>query len=248
MSDFPQALAVDGAVAVFADAHLGQVERDAEDFLDALEGVRRRGFGTAVLLGDIFHYFIGDPKLETPLLMQTLQGLKEVAARGLSLRYVEGNRDFFVAGSRYAEPFASWTLADGLRVGATRYAFVHGDRVNTADLPYRFWRGLSKNPLARATLNVIPKAAGNRLVWKTEARLYKSNFKHKTRLPVEMIRQFAERRFAQGVDTVLLGHFHKSWVENTGHGVVEILPAFVDEHRWMEIADDGSTSLVPLRA
>src|SRR5664280_548349 len=117
MVRFPQPLEVAGGVAVFADAHLGQVERDAEDFLEALEGVRRRGFSTVVLLGDIFHYFIGDPKLETPLLRKTLQGLQGVASRGLSLRYVEGNRDFFVAGSPYAAPFASWALTDGLRIG-----------------------------------------------------------------------------------------------------------------------------------
>ena len=61
MVRFPQPLEVAGGVAVFADAHLGQVERDAEDFLEALEGVRRRGFSTVVLLGDIFHYFIADP-------------------------------------------------------------------------------------------------------------------------------------------------------------------------------------------
>src|SRR5258708_35858913 len=108
-----------GGVAVFADGHLGQVERDAEDFLDALEEVRKRGFATAVLLGDIFHYFIGDAKLETPLLKRTLQGLQGVASRGLSLRYVEGNRDFFVAGSPYAAPFASWALTDGLSVGGS---------------------------------------------------------------------------------------------------------------------------------
>ena len=80
-------------------------------------------------------------------------------------------------------------------------------------------------------------------MWKVEARLYRSNFKHKTRLPVEMIRAFAERRFREGIDVLLLGHFHRSWTEQVGRGRVEILPAFVDERRWMEIADDGSTRL-----
>ena len=57
---------------------------------------------------------------------------------------------------------------------------------------------------------------------------------------------FAERRFRQGVDVILLGHFHKPWVDETGGGRVEILPAFVEERRWMEIGDDGATSLVRL--
>jgi hypothetical protein len=83
-------------------------------------------------------------------------------------------------------------------------------------------------------------------VGKVEAGLYKSNFKHKTRLPVEMIRGFAGPRFRGGVDVLLLGHFHKSWTDDFQGGRVEILPAFVDERKWMEIADDGTTSLVSL--
>src|SRR5207249_2658547 len=85
-----------------------------------------------------------------------------------------------------------------------------------------------------------------RFLERVEARLYRSNFKHKQRLPVEMIRDFARRRFAEGVDVLLLGHFHRSWTEQIGSGRVEILPAFVDDRKWMEIADDGSTRLVGL--
>ena len=130
--------------------------------------------------------------------------------------------------------------------GGRRFLATHGDLLNEKDLPYRFLRFLSKNPISRAALSVVPKDAGNRLVWKVEARLYHSNFKHKSRLPVEMIRAFAERRFRKGVDVLLLGHFHKSWAQDVAGGRGEILPAFVEERRWMEIADDGATTLVAL--
>ena len=80
--------------------------------------MRRRGFGTAVLLGDIFHYFIGDPKLETPLLTRTLAGLKEVSRAVFRCGTWKGTAIFSSPASKYAEPFASWALTDGLRVGA----------------------------------------------------------------------------------------------------------------------------------
>jgi UDP-2,3-diacylglucosamine pyrophosphatase LpxH len=241
---FPQPLEVTGGVAVFADAHLGQVERDAEDFLEALEAVRRRGFATAVLLGDIFHYFIGDSKLVTPLLTRTLRGLQGVASRGLSLRYVEGNRDFFVAGSPYATPFDSWALTDGLRVGETRYAFVHGDRVNTADLPYRFWRMVSKNPVARAALSAIPGPLARAIVERTEARLYRSNFKHKAKLPEGAL--LAEGRAARqaGYDALLVGHFHVARTLKDVGGITHVLPAWLEERKHAEIAPDGSLTIV----
>jgi UDP-2,3-diacylglucosamine pyrophosphatase LpxH len=231
-------------VAVFADAHLGQVERDAEDFLEALEEVRTRGLSTAVLLGDIFHVFVGDPKLETHLLRHTLQGLKDVSSRGLSLRYVEGNRDFFVAGTSYAAPFASWALADGLRVGERSYAFVHGDRVNTADLPYRLWRMVSKNPVSHAALKVIPGSLARAIVSRTEARLYRSNFKHKAKLPEAALLAEGRAARAAGYDALLVGHFH---VERTltGEGALtHVLPAWLEERKHAEIAPDGALSIV----
>ena len=60
MTRFPEPTPAPGGAAVFADSHLGQVEGDADDLLASLESVRQRGFSAAVLLGDIFHYFIGN--------------------------------------------------------------------------------------------------------------------------------------------------------------------------------------------
>jgi UDP-2,3-diacylglucosamine pyrophosphatase LpxH len=244
VSRFPDPTSAPGGAAVFADAHLGQVEGDADDLLESLEGVRRRGISTAVLLGDIFHYFIGHPKLETPFLRRTLDGFAAVAGRGLSLRYLEGNRDFFVAGTPYAAPFVSFALTDGLRCGGVSYAFVHGDRVNTADLPYRFWRRISKNPVARAALDVIPGAFARAIVAKTEARLYRSNFRHKKRLPEEALRAEGREARLQGYDALLVGHFHVGRTFAAPDGVTHVLPAWLEERKHAEIASDGRLSIV----
>ena len=244
MTRFPKPTPAPGGAAVFADAHLGQVEGDADDLLASLEAVRARGFSTAVLLGDIFHYFIGHEKLETPFLRHVLHGFGALRDRGLSLRYVEGNRDFFVAGTPYAEPFTSYGLADGLLVGDVRYAFVHGDRVNTADLPYRFWRRVSKNPVARAALDVIPGGLARAIVAKTEARLYRSNFRHKKRLPEDALRAEGRDARAQGYDALLVGHFHVGRTFEGADGVTHVLPAWLEERKHAEIAPDGRLSIV----
>lgn len=226
---------------------MGRRPDDEGPFLDGLRQAADRGATAISLLGDIFHFFIAHPKFETPAIRSFLQTVDALAARGIPVTYVEGNRDFFLRGSYVERHFREVCDEESFEAGGRQFLLTHGDLLNEADLPYRFWRALSKNPIARAALHVIPKKAGNRLVWKTEARLYRSNFKHKTRLPVEMIRAFAARRFARGVDVLLLGHFHKAWAEDVGPGRIEILPAFVDERRWMEIADDGSTALVALQ-
>ena len=232
--------------AVFADCHVGRSPNDDGPFLQALNEAVRRGARSITLLGDIFHFFIAHPKFETPPIRRLLDEAEKLGGRGVSVSYVEGNRDFFLRGS-YAERYFHEVVDEESFVeGGRRFLATHGDLLNERDVPYRFWRALSKNPVSRLLLDVVPKDFGNRLVWKTEARLYKSNFKHKTRLPVEMIRRFAEKRFHEGHDVLLLGHFHKPWSEQLAAGRVEILPAFVESQQWMEIDDRGETKLVGL--
>jgi UDP-2,3-diacylglucosamine hydrolase len=232
--------------AVFADCHVGRRPGDEIPFLEALETVRRRGARAITLLGDIFHFFIAHPKFETPAITRFLGKAKELGEAGVAVTYVEGNRDFFLRGSYVERHFQSVCEEEIFAAGGRRFLATHGDLLNERDLPYRFWRRLSKNPVSRAAIDFIPRTLANRFVWNVEARLHHSNFRHKTRLPVEMIRAFAQKRFLQGIDVLLLGHFHKSWAESVDGGRIEILPAFVEERRWMEISDDGTTSLVTL--
>ncbi len=243
MTRFPPPDAAPGGFAVFADSHLGSAPGDGEDFLGALSEVVARGLTTVVLLGDIFNYFIGDARFETPLVRQILAGWTELAARGVSLRYVEGNRDFFLSGTRWAAPFSRYGIADGLETGGRRYAFVHGDRVNTEDVPYRFWRLLSKNPVSWGVMKILPGALARRIVSRTEARLYRTNFRHKKGFPTVHFLAEAARARAAGYDELLVGHFHREW-RLEGECAVHLLPSWVEERKHAEIAPDGSLTVV----
>lgn len=245
MIPFPEPRTVaEGGVLVFADAHLGQAEGDVEDFLSALEDGVARGFRTVVLLGDIFHYFIGSAKLVTPSIEQVLEAWDGLASRGVELRYVEGNRDFFLRGTRWARALAAYGDTDGVEVGGRRYAFVHGDRVNTRDLPYRFWRLLSKNPVSRAALALIPGPLAREIVRRTEARLYTTNFRHKRVLPGAELVKEGERARAAGYDELLVGHFHVEQHYEREASVTRVLPAWLEERRHAEIDPDGALRIV----
>jgi UDP-2,3-diacylglucosamine hydrolase len=225
---------------------VGRRPGDEGPFLDALHRTAASGAKAISLLGDVFHYFIAHPKFETPAILRFLEKVRELSQRNVPVTYVEGNREFFLRGSYVEHYFRNVCDEETFEEGGRRFLLTHGDLLNEKDIPYRFWRALSKNRLSRASIALIPRRSANELVSRVEARLYRSNFKHKTRLPVEMIREFAARRFREGIDVLLLGHFHRSWSETVDGGRVEILPAFVEERRWMEIGDDGSTRLVAL--
>ncbi len=233
-------------IAVLADSHLGQGSSGLPPFRQALAEARKRGATAVYLLGDIFQYLIGDPKFSTPLLRGFLEEIREIRSRGEKVFYVEGNRDFYLRGSYLEKEFDSIRPEASFEAGGRKFFLVHGDGINERDWPYRFWRFVSKNPFARAAMKLVPGPAARRLVSKTEERLRESNFKHKARLPLDLIRSFAEKRFARGDDVVLLGHFHEAWSEEMPGGEVRIVPPFLEERSWLEIDDGGRISVAAL--
>jgi UDP-2,3-diacylglucosamine hydrolase len=233
-------------IAVVADSHLGQGTDDLAPFLRAFLQIRRRGANEVYLLGDIFHYLIGDPKFSTPTVQGFLGAVREIRRGGVRVVYVEGNRDFYLRGS-YLEPeFDAIRSEASFEAGGRRFFLVHGDGINARDWPYRFWRFVSKNPVAYRVMKMIPRGAANRIVAGTERRLRDTNFKHKSRLPLELIRAFARKRFDRGDQVVLLGHFHESWREDLGKGEVRIVPPFLEEKRWLEVDDRGGIAVADL--
>jgi UDP-2,3-diacylglucosamine hydrolase len=234
--------------AVIADSHLGQTEGGEEEFHRALAQIRASGAVSLYLLGDIFQYLVGDPRFSTPLTQRFLESIRGLRAQGVRVVYVEGNRDFFLRGSYLEKEFDAVAPEAAFEAGGRRFLLVHGDGINARDWPYRFWRFASKNAAARALLHAIPGPAARRIVSRAERRLRDSNFRNKSRLPVEMIRRYAQKRFHGGYDVLLLGHFHESWRAQCGGGTVEIVPPFLEERRWMEVEPSGESRLRDLAA
>src|SRR5687767_6414713 len=100
-------------------------------------------------MGDLFQAWIGDPRFETEDVRAVAAALRDLRRRGLRIDYVEGNRDFFLAGSPYADAFDRVVLEVAFEVEGRRYLAVHGDGLNERDLQYRFWRWLSKSAPVR---------------------------------------------------------------------------------------------------
>ena len=147
------------------------------------------------------------------------------------VRYVEGNRDFFLEDSVYARHFDSIALEHAFAAGGVRYLAVHGDGIDDRDWRYRFWRRASKNAVSRAAARRLPGALARRFVHDMDRRLAETNFEHKIRIPEAVIRRFGEKRLAEGHDVVLLGHFHKPMRFAVRGGEVRIVDAWFNTRR-----------------
>ena len=145
--------------------------------------------------------------------------------------YIEGNRDFFLAGSPYADAFDGIGREVPFTAGGRRYLAVHGDGIDDRDWQYRFWRDLSKSRLGRIMILNTPRRFAQRAVTSTEERLSRTNFKHKVAIPEGSIRAYAERRFTEGYDVLLLGHFHEERRWPVAGGEVLLLDAWFKSRR-----------------
>jgi UDP-2,3-diacylglucosamine hydrolase len=214
------------AVAVIADAHVSGPGGPAGPLVEQLRALPARGCRRLVLLGDIFQAWIGFRSFETSDIAAVVEVLRDLRRQGVRTEYIEGNRDFFLAGSPYADAFDRVALETSFEAGGVRYLAVHGDGLNDRDWQYRFWRGLSKSAPVRLMVGGFPRKLAHRLVHSTERKLSQTNFKHKAVLPEEAIRRYAERRLAEGYDVLLLGHFHEPRVWKVPGGEVRLLDAW----------------------
>jgi UDP-2,3-diacylglucosamine pyrophosphatase LpxH len=224
------AAADDGATALVADAHLGGWGGSAEPLVAQLEAAAAVA-PRIVLLGDLFHVWVGRRQFETPEIAAIVACLRRLRAAGTWLEYVEGNRDFFIADGPYADAFDRVGLETSFTAGGRRYLAVHGDGLNDRDWRYRFWRRLSKSPPVRLAVERLPAATARRLVRGAEERLARTNFRHRSRIPEEAIRAYATRRLAEGHDTLLLGHFHEERRWTVPGGDIWLLDAWFRSQR-----------------
>ena len=221
------------AIAVVADAHLGGPGGPADEMVEQLRALPGQDCSRLILLGDLFHVWIGDRRYETPEIHTVVETLRWLRAQGVRVDYIEGNRDFFLEGSVYEDAFDGLHLELEVEHEHVRYLFVHGDGLNEKDRKYRFWRGLSKSSPSRFLFRRIPGALARRIVHGTERRLAKSNFRHKSRIPEEVLVRYAVERLARGVDEIVLGHFHDEFERTLPGGRIRVMDAWF-HHRTMQ--------------
>lgn len=231
-----------GQIFVIGDSHIGLSdgsEGPVNAWLDRLVAQQPRAL---YLNGDLFHYLIAHPKFKTSSVEAVMQKFRDVRDRGVAIHYVEGNRDFFLHRSFVEDAVTDIALEYAVPAGTNRYLIVHGDMINDRDWPYRFWRRASKNPLSRLGVDLIPKKIARNFVDSVESRLARSNFKHKSRLPLEMMEQYGRKRARDGFTHVVFGHFHQKLELPAGRSMlVTVLPPWYETGEAMRIDPETGT-------
>lgn len=224
-----------GQVYVIGDSHIELStgsEKKIVDWLDRFSMLQPRAL---YLNGDLFHYLIAHPKFYTQSVEKVFARLRQLRDSGVKVHYVEGNRDFFIRGSFAEESVSDVAMEYAFAAGQRKYLIVHGDMINDRDYQYRFWRRASKNPVSRFALRFIPERTARRFVDGVEKKLSRTNFKHKTQLPLRQMEAYARKKREEGFTHVVFGHFHEKLVMPAGETTVAIVPAWYESGEAMVI-------------
>ena len=248
MSDLPPSASADGDLVFVGDVHLDRCDADLEAFLaflTSLEATTRR----LVLLGDLFNLWIGRRDLELEHQRAVVERLTALRRAGMTVRYVEGNRDYRIARLHEGTALDEATLAGvSEEFGGRRIRAIHGDLANPSDRRYRRWRWFSRTPLFWAAFQLLPSRRRMRLAESLERRLRSTNTEYKRSFPEREVREYGARFLAEGFDTVVLGHFHVEKELEVGpdgpRGRILVLPEWRESRRHLRVTPGGEVSFV----
>jgi len=193
-----------------ADAHLRNPEdpnyRTLVRFLETLPA----DTDTLFLLGDLFEFWIGNPKPVYSHYREIIDCLKGVRGRGVRIVYFEGNHDFHL--ERFFEEQVQAEVHDRgavVEIGSQKVYLCHGDQINREDYRYRAWRLALRNPVTRALVPFFSRRIAARAAETLSRRSGRRHDYRGKRWDYRVIlERFAGEKFASGCDVVITGHYH----------------------------------------
>ena len=208
-------------IALIADAHLGSRSSDVERFLKHLADIEKLGISELILMGDIFHFYIGLDKWSRYYPESLFTCLLTLKERGVKVVYLEGNRDFFLKKSPLESSVSLISLTYRFSLDGKVIHTEHGDLINREDRWYFFWRSISKSRMILTLLHLLP--APFLLPWvKGMERNIKKTRKKKRKIPLKQVEDYSLS--LSGADLVITGHFHYERVLEIAEKRVIMMP------------------------
>jgi UDP-2,3-diacylglucosamine pyrophosphatase LpxH len=208
-------------------------------YLRALSVSARR----IVLMGDLFNLWIAAKDVEQEHHRVVTSCLAQLRSGGTEIHYLEGNRDYRIAGAHAGRVFDA--VSDvGLREdwGSRTIWAAHGDLVNRDDLQYRTWRRVSRSTPFWWLFSAIPRRRRFAIAESIESRMRATNVEMKREFPEALLRAYAAEYLGPPGAAVVLGHFHvekELHAGPDGTGRIFVLPEWKGTRRHLRVAASG---------
>ncbi len=190
---------------IVTDAHISKARGNDTAFFKMLKAIESTEHDL-IFLGDIFDLWIALPRYETDIHNKFISWCLE-QKKNRTIGFLEGNHEYYLASQR-GQAF-TWCSNDAWWQDDAGTLYVHGDQINRKDRNYLLFKKLSKNSVSKYILQYLP--FGPMIADSLKEGLKKTNSQLRLQLPWDDIKFFADNRFAEGIDTIFMGHFHQEY-------------------------------------
>jgi UDP-2,3-diacylglucosamine hydrolase len=197
---------------MFSDLHLREPNEELyQAFLRSLAKIESASH--VVFAGDIFDVFSGENSYFIEKHSRFFDAVSSLRLRGCSSYFIEGNHDMHLSptvekrcGAKVLSTELEITLA------SKRFYIAHGDLVDTDDHAYLRLRKLMRSRPAKAFFKFLPgflaQGVGIKMSQKSQTIRKQSPSKYNSEELRKKYHNFADQKFSQGFDFVLMGHCH----------------------------------------
>jgi UDP-2,3-diacylglucosamine hydrolase len=196
----------------FSDVHLGFGSKDEENskelklisFLESIKPSAEKIY----IVGDLFDCWIEYRRAVPKGFYRTLSKLRELSDYGIEISFFSGNHDFWL--NTYLRDDVGLKLFNSsfeTTIEGKRFYISHGDGLSRGDYGYKIIKKILRNRVNQFLYSLIHPDLG---LWLAQGSSKKSRLHTDDRSHGDGgMKEFAEKKIAEGFDYVIMGHLHK---------------------------------------
>lgn len=219
----------------FSDAHLGigtrEEDRQKERELVRFLNVVRRDGERLFIVGDLFDYWFEYRTVVPKGYVRLLSKLAELSDSGVEITYLAGNHDFWVR-TYFHEELGMEICPEPIEceIHGKRFYIHHGDGILKNDTGYRILKRVLRNRVNIYLFSLLHPDLASRIArWSSQ-----TSRQHTSRRTIEGddMLEFAEKKIAEGIDAVVMGHNHVPCLRNIGAATYVNLGDWISEQTY----------------
>ena len=207
-----------------SDAHfgapIGVSEETRREKLSALGKQIAEPGNHLFILGDLFDFWFEWRRVIPKRHFKVLRILGDMADKGLKMYYLAGNHDFRLGGFLEQEiGIETFKAHCDFEAEGRKFHIFHGDGVQKSDAGYRFLKKVFRNRINQRLFRWVHPDLGIAVAdWSSLRSRDSQLLKNPLEAENDYIK-YAEVKFSEGFDFVIMGHTHRPLLKELKDGV-----------------------------
>ena len=201
-----------------SDSHMGMEINDSEikrrqKIFQLFDKIKSSG-GTLIIGGDFFDFWFEFDKKTPDIYKDIFKELESLKDNGIDIHYVAGNHDYWNFGY-FESTFLKSFYKDDLLIDdfGLKILVTHGDGLLKSDVGYRALKKVLRNRVFIFFFKLLGEKIGYKIGNKvSHASQGYNHFDNNVDEIMNDITEYAEQKWSEGVDIVLVGHYHQKTI------------------------------------